>query len=671
MSRRTRRLVIAVLCAILLVPGGGMTASADGDELDPVRNVPLACEFVSTPGLAPRSAKDIAHLANVCGFVGTDVEFQSRTAASGVTRDFAFVGTMGFGLRIFDITDPAHPTAAGGYTDPGWQGDVQVRGDVAVVAFDPIGGRAPTLSLCLQAQGASGGVDIIRLAYDPVSATFTTALIGCVKNNPGGGAHNATLSPSGEWLAMSNPRVNGSVDVVDLRGGVFAHRYRIVQKASLTSSACPATGVPFRCISNGRNGAWSPHELSFSADGATMYVAAVGNDTVIVDVSGVLAGAVSTIGVVPNDRNGDGGVAGDPHDISISHQSDPSADGAILVITDERGGGLGETRCNSDPNGMIGGAHFWALAPVSGRADTADAATATPRRLGGWFYPNPLLAPDPLAPAMALLPRAERACTIHVFRNGGNGTAGPGPIAAGYDGVSRLGDRELVVAHYGAGVWHLDFSGAPTAADGTVEDVRTSWANTRGWNVMPGAETWSAKEYKGYIYAGDMVRGFDVYAFARCDGVGCVVRPQNVPGKASGGGQTSGTLAELAILRGLSAGGRANFGFNAQFASGDPAPSGHLTYIDHAIRKDVRSTSIESFSVVGNRATFSGRATVDGVPGITFFVEVEDLGETGDADTFRIVLGDGYSASGLLLKGNIQVRSGLVVRIDEEEAVTV
>ena len=28
---------------------------------------------------------------------------------------------------------------------------------------------------------------------------------------------------------------------------------------------------------------------------------------------------------------------------------------------------------------------------------------------------------------------------------------------------------------------------------------------------MPGADTWSAKEYKGHVYAGDMIRGFDVY----------------------------------------------------------------------------------------------------------------------------------------------------------------
>jgi hypothetical protein len=37
---------------------------------------------------------------------------------------------------------------------------------------------------------------------------------------------------------------------------------------------------------------------------------------------------------------------------------------------------------------------------------------------------------------------------------------------------------------------------------------------------------------------------------------------------------------------------------------------------------------------------------------------VEDLGEPGTADTFRIVLGDGYAAGGVLLKGNVQVQSG-------------
>ena len=136
----------------------------------------------------------------------------------------------------------------------------------------------------------------------------------------------------------------------------------------------------------------------------------------------------------------------------------------------------------------------------------------------------------------------------------------------------------------------------------------------------------------------------------------------NTPGLAMGGGQVPSELAEMSILRGTSAGGRASFGFNAQFASGDAAPSGHLGFLDHGAGKTVNSTNIDTFTVTGDRATFTGRATVNGVAGIGFLVEVEDLGEPGSAgatpDTFRIVLDDGYSAGGVLVNGNIQVREG-------------
>ena len=643
MLRRTVVGAIAVLAATVV----GVAWAQIGDELDPARNVALPCEALSTPGAVPRSAKNIAHLANLCGFVGTDVEFQSRTANDG-THDYAFVGTMGGGLRIFDITDPAHPHSAGAYTDAGWQNDVQVRGDLAVVGFDPVSGVNPSTSVCLQSQGATGGVDIVRLAYNSATANFTTSLLGCVSASPGnGGAHNSTIHPSGEWLGMINPRTHGSVDVVDLVGSGTPRRvHRIVQNASTGSSTCTGAAAG-QCISNGRAGTWSPHDVSFSRDGNKMYVSAIGNDTVIVNVSNVLSGSAPYTGVIPNDRNGNGGVANDRNDISIAHQSDPSSDEAIIGITDERGGGLQQTTCNTDPNGVIGGIHFWSL-PVAG---TADVST----RKGAWFYPNPGLLADPLTPVLAGLGRTDRACTIHVFRMGGNGTAGPGAIQSPFDGVSRLPNRQLVSAHYGAGVWHIDFGSASSSADGIAEDPQSTWGNTLGWNVMPGAETWSAKEYKGFIYAGDMSRGFDVYRFTPgCTGIACVVLPPtNTPGKATGGGQVSGELAELTILRGSAAGGRANFGFNAQFSTG--LLSGHLTYIDHGSKMDVKSTSIDSFTATGNKASFSGRAKVNGIPGVGFLVEVEDLGEPGRADTFRIVLQDGYAAGGVLLKGNIQV----------------
>lgn len=504
------------LLAVMVVTGVGVAWAQFVDPLDPAHNTALPCGAVSTPGAVPRSAKNIAHVANVCGIVGTDVEFQSRKAADGV-HDYAFLGTMGGGLRIYDVTDPAHPRAAGGYTDPGWQNDIQVRGNLAAVGFDPISSVNPSTSVCLQSKGASGGVDLVRLSYNAATADFTTSLIDCVSASPGnGGAHNSTLHPSGKWLAMVNPRTNGSVDVVDLRSATPTRIYRIVQDGSIASSTCTGAAAG-QCRSSGRAGTWSPHDVSFSKNGNRMYVSAIGNDTVIVNVSDALSGSAPYTGVVPNDRNG-GGVANDRNDISISHQSDPSADEAIIGITDERGGGLQETRCNTDPNGVIGGIHFWKL-PVTGTADTAT------KRLGAWFYPNPGLLADPLRVALAGIGRTERACTIHVFRMGGNGTAGPGSIQSGFDGVSSLPKRQLVSAHYGAGVWHIDFSRASSSSDGIAEDPQSTWGNTLGWNVMPGAETWSAKEYKGYIYAGDMTRGFDVYQFTPCEGVGCI----NIP----------------------------------------------------------------------------------------------------------------------------------------------
>ena len=316
------------------------------------------------------------------------------------------------------------------------------------------------------------------------------------------------------------------------------------------------------------------------------------------------------------------------------------------MVTDEAGGGLTETRCNQGASGKIGAAHFWNL----------DVAPA--HKLGSWLYPNPILAPDPLAAALAGIGRTERGCTIHVFRNGGNGGAGPGPVAAGFDGVSRLPGRQFVTAHYGAGTWWVDFSAASSSTDGVVEDSRSTWGNTLGWNVMPGADTWSAKEYKGYVYTGDMARGFDVFKLTSCDGVGCLVRPTNTPGRAKGGGDVAGEPAELSILSGPSKGGKATFSLDVTYVAGNAAPAGKLTFHDRAADRKVTATSIESLTIAAAKAAITGRATVDGVPGISFFVEVEDVGNAADA--FRIVLGDGYSAGGVLLKGKVEVTGGLL-----------
>jgi len=622
-----RALRVRLVLLTVAIAAGGVIAAADalnGDPLDPVHNLALPCEAVSTPGLAPRAAKNIAHVANVCGFVGTDIEFQSRKAADGVVHDYAFVGTMGAGTRIFDVTDPALPVAAGRYSDPGYQNDVQVSGDVLVLGFDSLGVSGAT-SACLRGKGSGttgqtrAGVDIVELVFDRETATFETRLVDCYLSSlSSAGAHTTTIHPSGDWLTV-NTSFNG-VEVVDIRSAP-AQLVRTIPEPVADDA----------------------HDISFSRDGNTMYSAGL-DSTRILDVTDIFNRPATLLQTIPNAPSAEQG--GDGQTIQLSHQSDTSSDGNVLVVTDEAGGGITETRCNEGPSGKIGAAHFWNL------------GVAPARKLGSWLYPNPVLAPDALAPALAAIGRTERACTIHVFRNGGNGSAGPGEIARGFDGVSSLPGRQLVTAHYGAGVWHVDFSKASSSVDGVVEEPRSTWGNTLGWNVMPGAETWSAKEYKGYVYTGDMARGFDVFSLTSCEGVACIVRPTNTPGRAKGSGSVGGEPAELSILSGPSKGGKATFSLDVTYVTGQAAPSGTLTFHDRSGDRKVQATAIDSLTIAGAKASITGRATVDGVPGVSFFVEVEDVGK--EADAFRIVLGDGYAAGGILLKGNVEVRGGLL-----------
>ena len=614
--------ILVAFVLVISAPAALLGQEVDpGISADPAHNTPLPCEAVATPGLVPRSAHNITHLANVCGFVGTDIEFQSRTDANGKVHDYAFLGTMGAGLRIFDITDPAHPFLAGSYTDPGWQNDVQVRGDTAVISFDPVV-VGPHVSECLRAKQPDavreGGSDVVRLHFDPATASFTTSLVDCyVVETANNGAHNSTLHPSGEWLAIDTTRTG--VEVVDLRSTPLTMVRKI--PGSVTGAA---------------------HDTSFSADGDTMYAASPGTGTWIVDVSDIFERDATTIAFIP--QTTEAGGTSNPRNLTTSHQADVSSDGRVLVFTDERGGGLSNTACNTDPDGVIGGMHFW---NVSSPTD--------PSRMGSWFYPNPGLALDPLEPVLESLGRTERACTVHVFRNGGNGSVGPGEIQAGFDGVSSLPVDQLVTAHYGAGVWWVDFGSASSSTDGIAEHDMSDWGNTRGWNVMPGAETWSAKEYKGHIFAGDMGRGFDVYAFSDCVDAECVTLPINTPGEARGGGQAEGELAEFTILEGTAVGGLAQFSIDVSYVLGAPAPLGEVRFRDRDSGTRVDSTAIDTLTIDGSRATITGRATVDGVVA-RFVLQVEDLGKPSVADdTFRIVTGTGYAAFGVVDRGNITV----------------
>ena len=124
------------------------------------------------------------------------------------------------------------------------------------------------------------------------------------------------------------------------------------------------------------------------------------------------------------------------------------------------------------------------------------------------------------------------------------------------------------------------------------------------------------------------------------DGVGdaCDPTPGSSPGKVTGGGWITET--------------KNTFGFNAQYTAGR-APKGNVNYHDKDAGVKISSTSITVVQIAGTHARIVGTATLNGAP-VDFVVDVDDLGEPGTSDTFKIRAGS-YSAGGTLNGGNIQI----------------
>jgi streptogramin lyase len=128
------------------------------------------------------------------------------------------------------------------------------------------------------------------------------------------------------------------------------------------------------------------------------------------------------------------------------------------------------------------------------------------------------------------------------------------------------------------------------------------------------------------------------------------VETKLTPGKVTGGGQIGISLQYLKKEK-------ASFGFNIMYQEGDQAPKGELQYVDHTTKMIVHSHDMTNLVVSPDKtkAAFVGTCTINGVGGFTFKAYVEDNTEPGKNDVFKISLSNGYSASGTLLNGNIQI----------------
>jgi len=82
-----------------------------------------------------------------------------------------------------------------------------------------------------------------------------------------------------------------------------------------------------------------------------------------------------------------------------------------------------------------------------------------------------------------------------------------------------------------------------------------------------------------------------------------------------------------------------------------------LTYNDHDFSGlKVKGTGVTAYVITGTlKRHIEGTAEINGQDAFTYTVDVTDNGEPGTNDTFAITLSNGYSASGTLRGGNIQL----------------
>jgi hypothetical protein len=116
------------------------------------------------------------------------------------------------------------------------------------------------------------------------------------------------------------------------------------------------------------------------------------------------------------------------------------------------------------------------------------------------------------------------------------------------------------------------------------------------------------------------------------------VEPLTSPGQATGGGQIPEDVT---------------FGFTAK--SDDKGFKGNCIVIDRTTMTMVKCLDATSYFQAGTHASFAGNAIVNGVA-TTYHITVDDEAEPGaGTDSFSITTETGYSASGMLTQGNIQV----------------
>jgi hypothetical protein len=183
----------------------------------------------------------------------------------------------------------------------------------------------------------------------------------------------------------------------------------------------------------------------------------------------------------------------------------------------------------------------------------------------------------------------------------------------------------------------VNVSGSVSESGSCVTDSVGQCSFTYGGPLLPGADAITAcadNNHSGTVDTGEPC-GQATNAW---------VLPSSTTGQVTGGGQLASTST-----------GQVAFGFNAQAAS--QGIKGECTIADTR-GSDTKVKCIDATALVrsANRATIFGNATVNGAT-TTYRIDVTDNGQPGAGqDTFTVHTASGYSVTGTITNGNIQVR---------------
>jgi hypothetical protein len=374
---------------------------------------------------------------------------------------------------------------------------------------------------------------------------------------------------------------------------------------------------------------------------------APGNDLDLANYTAPSLEGVTHVGTVFH--QGRGGPNQAPADIDVSHEAELSASGRLLLVTDERGGGVAPpgATCvtspadNPDGNGGIHAYRMDSLLKTSPNDPAAAWASYAQKPGGGKAIYR---APINTGPQASL-------CTSHVFHQ-------------------IPGQNRIFMGWYSQGTQVVDFVEHP---NGTVEFKQA------GYFIPANANTWVSAVFKtkenadgSFTYWGATGDFFLGTAGRSAIDVWKVTLP--APPKPFGQGGGGGAQGDSTIGGGWladSAGGKINFGFNVkQVGSGF---AGDLQLNDKGRGVKINVSQITALGAVGmgcgsvpespRSLEFRGTGTFNG-GNASFRVCVQDIGEPGNGkDVFFLACASScaYDTGGptpddTIDAGNIQVR---------------